>query len=72
MPNNKQAVFRAILTEFVKSHNEYAGKVMEFADHLDQAVEIAQSLPMDIQMQLKEFLCGAMAARGMFSIFFGR
>ena len=72
MPNNNQAAFRAILTEFVKSHNENAGKVMEFADHLDQAVEVAQSLPMDIQMQLKDFLYRTMAASGMFSLFFGR
>lgn len=65
MNNETSPVFKTVLIEFVKSHNEYAGKVLDFANHLDEAATIAQSLPADIQLELKKIILGALAANGI-------
>ena len=72
MNNEARSVFKTLLTEFVKSHNAYAGNIMEFANHLDDAVTIAQSLPADIQYQLGKTIETMLAARGLQAVFFGR
>ena len=72
MNNEAKSVFKTLLTEFVKSHNAYAGSILEFANHLDEAAQIAQSLPADIQCQLKTTIDAMLAARGLQTIFFGR
>ena len=72
MQNEAVSIFKTLLTELVKSQNPYAGNIMEFANHLDEAVKIAQSLPVDIQNQLKTTIEAMLAARGFQAVFFGR
>ena len=65
MNNEASSVFKTILIEFIKSHNEYAGKVLEIANHLDEAATVAQSLPTNIQLELKQIIWSALAANGI-------
>ena len=72
MKNEAPSRFKTVLIEFVKSQNEYAGKILEFANHLDEAVNIAQSLPYDIQQELKQLILSELAANGYITLPFNR
>lgn len=72
MNNETSSVFKTVLREFVKSHNEYAGKLLEFANHLDEAVTIAQSLPSNIQQELKKLILSELAANGIITLPFNK
>lgn len=65
MNNEIISVIKKILIEFTKNHNEYAGKVLEIINHLNEATVIAQSLPADIQIELRNIILGALAAYGI-------
>lgn len=65
MNNETSSDFKTVLIKFVKSHNECAGKIIEFANHLDEATTIAQSLPIDIQLELKQIILSALATKGI-------
>ena len=72
MNNEARSIFKTLLADFVKVHNQYAGSIMEFANNLDEATQIAQSLPTNIQYQLKATIETILAARDFQAIFFGR
>lgn len=47
----KQAII-----ECTSRHNKYAGEIMKFFDHIDEANKIVQGLPIDIQNELKTMI----------------
>ena len=65
MNNEIISVIKKILIEFTKNNNEYAGKVLEIINHLNEATIIAQSLPADIQIELRNIILSALAAYGI-------
>ena len=65
MNNEIISVIKKILIEFTKNNNEYAGKVLEIINHLNEATVIAQSLPADIQIELRNIILGALVTYGI-------
>ena len=71
MQNNVIGLIKNALIEYVKSHNEYSGKIMEFFDKIDDATKIAQSLPIEAQNDLKNIVLSILVANGILPIPFG-
>lgn len=65
------SIIKSIGIEYIKSHNETTGKVVELFEHIDETIKCAQSLPMPVQMELHQLLISALAANGI-SINFNR
>lgn len=68
MQNDVIGLIKNALIEYVKNHNEYSGKIMEFFNNIDEATKIAQSLPIEIQNELKSIIIGILAANGILTI----
>ncbi len=71
MQNDNTSFIKTALIEYAKSHDEYSGKILEIVNHIDEAVEIAQSLPINVQDELKQMILNVLVANGISSIFFG-
>lgn len=70
MQKDNMSFLKTALIEYVKSHDEYRGKILEFIDHIDKAAEVAQSLPADIKEEMRRILINFSFANGITSIFF--
>ena len=58
-------IIKSVGIEYIKSHNEAAGQVVELFNHLDETVKCAQSLPASIQAELLHLIFSALAANGI-------
>ena len=70
MQNNNGDFFKTVFIEYVKKHDECKGEVSEILYHIDEASKIAQSLPLNVQEELKQLICNGLMANGIASIFF--
>ncbi len=65
MQNNANAKIKEAIIEYAKSHSEYAGEILDLLNHIDEASKIAQSLPMNIQMELKTYFLQLLVINGI-------
>ncbi len=68
---NFGSIIKGVITDYIKSHNETSGKVVELFDKLNEFVKCAQSLPVSVQAELQQLFLTAFAANGI-SINFNR
>ena len=66
MQKEVNSVIKTIVIEYVKSHKQYEGKIMEAFNHIDEALEILQSLPIEIQSELQQSIMNALIAEGIY------
>ena len=71
MQNDTIGLIKNALIEYVKSHNEHSGKIMEFFFNFDGATKIAQSLPIETQNDLRNIILSILVANGILTIPFG-
>jgi len=65
------SIMKGVAINYIKSHNETAGKVVELFDKIEETIECAQSLPAPVQAELQQMFLSAFAANGI-SINFNR
>lgn len=65
MQQDMSSPIKKALIEYVKSHNDIDGKIMDFINHLDEAENIAKSLPTDIQNDLIQIIVSGLIASGI-------
>ncbi len=70
MQKDVSSLIKTALIEYVKSHDEYNGKIMDFINHIDEAIKVIQSLPIDAQNDLKQTISNILIANGISSVFF--
>ena len=70
MQANNNDFFNTALIEYVKKHDECKGEVLEILNHIDEAVKIAQNLPLNVQEDLKQIILNVLIANGINSVFF--
>lgn len=68
MHNDIIELIKNALIKYVKTHNEYSEKIMEFFDKIDDATKIAQSLPAETQNDLKNIIFSILVANGILPI----
>ncbi len=68
---NLGTIIQSVIIDYIKSHNETTGKVVELLNYIDETVKCAQSLPMPVQIELQQLLVSAFVANGI-SINFNR
>lgn len=61
------SVFKSVVTDYIKRHNEYAGTVVDFFNHIDEAMKCVQSLPVPAQAELHRMLLSAFAANANYN-----
>ena len=61
---------KTALIEYVKCHDEHRGNIMDFINHIDEAIKAIQSLPINAQNELKQTVSNILIANGISSIFF--
>ena len=59
------SIIKGVFIEYIKSHNETSGKVIELFDHINEAIKCAQSLPIPVQAELQQMFLVALAANGI-------
>ncbi len=59
------SVIKNVIIDYIKSHNETSGKVVELFDHINETIKCAQSLPVHVQAELQQMLLTAFAANGI-------
>ncbi len=64
------SLIKNVFIEYAKSHNEYSGKILEILNHIDEATKVAQSLPLNVQEELKGMLYNGLMINGISSVFF--
>lgn len=70
MQKDVSSLIKTALIEYVKSHDEYNGKIMDFINYIDEAIKVIQSLPIDAQNDLKQTISNILIANGISSVFF--
>ncbi len=45
---NLGTIIQSVIIDYIKSHNETTGKVVELLNHIDETVKCAQSLPIPV------------------------
>ena len=70
MQKDVGSLIKTALIEYVKCHDEYSGNIMDFINHIDEAIKVIQSLPIDAQNELKQTVSNILIANGISSIFF--
>ena len=68
MQNDIIELIKNALIKYVKTHNEYSEKIMEFFNKVDSATKIAQSLPAETQNDLKNIFFSILVANGILPI----
>ncbi len=56
MEKDLKTIVKEILIDFTKKHNEYSGKIMEVFNHVDESIKILESLPIEMQNEIKQKL----------------
>ena len=59
------SIIKGVIIDYIKSHDETSGKVIELFDHINETVKCAQSLPVPVQAELQQLLLAAFAANGI-------
>lgn len=59
------SIIKGVIIDYIKSHDETSGKVIELFDHINETVKCAQSLPVPVQAELRQLLLAAFAANGI-------
>ncbi len=72
MQKDMSSPIKKALLEYVKSHNDKDGKIMEFINNIDEAAKVAQSLPVDTQNDLMQIIMSGFVASGIVPIPFRR
>ncbi len=72
MQKDMSSPIKKALLEYVKSHNDKDGKIMEFINNIDEAAKVAQSLPVDTQNDLMQIIMSGLVASGIVPIPFRR
>lgn len=57
-------LIKTAFIEYIKSHNEYEGKIVEFYNHINEAGKVFYSLPESIQNDLIQLILSGLAANG--------
>ena len=70
MQQDYYSLIKNVFIEYAKSHNECSGKILEILNHIDEAAKVAQSLPLNVQEELKGMLYNGLMVNGISSIFF--
>ncbi len=65
MNKDVNSVMKSFVIEYVKSHNEHSGKILEAFNHVDEALKILQSLPFDVQNEIQQGIKKALFAQGL-------
>ena len=68
MQKDISSLIKTALTEYVKAHNEYSGKVMDLFNHIDDTVKAAQNLPAEIRFEVGQIIWGILVANGIIPI----
>ncbi len=58
-------LIKTAFIEYIKSHNEFEGKITEFSNHIIEAGEVFYSLPESIQNDLLKFILSDLALSGI-------
>ena len=59
------SIIKSVGIDYIKSHNQTAGKVVELFNHIDETVKCAQNLPAPVQAELQQMFVAALAANGI-------
>ena len=59
------SIIKSVGIDYIKSHNETAGKVVEMFDYIDETIKCVQSLPIPVQAELQQLFVSALAANGI-------
>lgn len=59
------SIIKGVIIDYIKSHNETSGKVIELLDHINETAQCAQSLPVVVQAELRQLLLAALVANGI-------
>ena len=65
------SIIKGVIIDYIKSHNETAGKVVELFNHIVETIKCPPSLPRPLHLELQQLLVSALAANGI-SINFNR
>ena len=65
MNKDVNSVMKTFIIEYVKSHTEHSGKILEAFNHVDEALKILQSLPLDVQNEIQQGIKKALFAQGL-------
>lgn len=57
-------LIKTAFIDYIKSHNEYEGKIVEFYNHINEAGKVFYSLPQNIQNDLFQLISSGLAANG--------
>ena len=66
MQQDYYSLIKNVFIEYTKSHNECCGKILEILNN----IKVAQSLPLNVQEELKRTLYNALILNGVSSILF--
>lgn len=61
---NPNDIFKDLILEYIKAHNESEGKLVEAFNHIQEAQKILNSLPQNIQRDVWELITQALAHSG--------
>ena len=56
MHTNKDSLVKALMIEYAKAHDEYAGKILDAADKIEEGIKILRDLPIEIQKELQQYI----------------
>ena len=65
------SIIKGVIIDYIKSHNETCGKVVELFDKLNEFIKCGQSLSVPVQAELQQLFLTALEANGI-SISFNR
>ncbi len=56
---------KTALIEYVKTQNKYSGKILDAINHIDEAINTLQELPLNIQEEIKQIIVKALILQGV-------
>lgn len=59
------SIIKGAIIEYIKSHNEDSGKIIEFLNLINEINKCAQSLPIHTRNELLQAISLALAANGI-------
>lgn len=68
MQNDISSPLKNVFIEYVKSHSDYEGKIMDIFNHIDEANRTFKSLPFNMQNELGQIIWNALLVNGILTI----
>lgn len=68
MQKDMSSSLKNAFIEYVKSHSEYEGDVIEIFNHIDEANKALKKLPLDMQNELGQIILSTLALNGILAI----